>query len=191
MSNRLIDKVLNQELQNYFSQHPDHYDELSKIINSKSNAQSRTKNRLPSLRGLEYVVTYLSRYKGGQGFYSTNDKGERIYVDIHNMYKTTLGTHGKKRFDSFRRTTPITFSIAGREDAPIETTVAQLWWGKWIYEQNIMQFIKLHWTEVRKDMAETLRLQRKRKRDGEPRLTKKRKMYPQQIHTDGIVVKFK
>lgn len=191
MSNPMIDRVLYQELNIYFSKHIDQYDELREIINSKVKTPVRTRQHLPSLRGLEYVVTYLSRCKDGQGFYINNEKGERIYHDIHNMYKTTLGTHGKKCFDSFRRTTPITFSVSGRENAPIETTVAQLWWGKWIYEENIMPFIKKKWSEVRKDMAQTLKRQRQRKRNGIKKTIRKRRMCQQQIHTDDIVITFK
>lgn len=178
----MIDMVLKQELSSYFRRHIDQYDELRQIINSKSNS---SKPDLPSLRGLEYVITYLSRHKGGQGFY-TDANGERMYVDIHNMYKTTLGTHGKKRFDSFRRTELISFCVNGREDAPILTTIGQLWWGKWIYEMGIMLFIKKNWLEVRKDMAKTLKLQRKR----DKKSPKKRKIFPQQIHANDIVIKF-
>ena len=97
---------------------------------------------------------------------------------------------GKKRFDSFRRTTPITFSVAGREHAPIETTIAQLWWGKWIYVNHIMAHIKSNWPDVRRDMAVTLKRQRTRKKHGLGRPKKRRRMFKQQVHMDNIVLRW-
>lgn len=193
MANPIVDSVLHGELTSYFSRHLDQYDELRQIINAKSRprkAKSKRKHGLPSLRTLEYVVTHLSRYKNtGQGFYS-DKKGERFYVDIHNMYKTMLGTHSKKKFDSFRRTKNIAFSVPDRKDAPIQTTIAQLWWCKWIYERQIMLHVKKNWPAVRKEMAQALKKQRQYKKRGIDRQKSKRRAFYQQVHTNDIVLKW-
>ena len=93
MSNAsLIDMVLAQELKSYFSRHLEQYDELRQIINTKSTTEQPKSKTLPSLRGLEYVVTYLSRYKRGQGFYVEGKNGERFHCDVHKYVSLTLSS---------------------------------------------------------------------------------------------------
>lgn len=182
----LQDTVLEQGLVSFFSKNLSVYDELSKIINPIQGK----KRSLPSLRVLEHVVTNMARQNRGQGFFSTNENGERIYVDIHALYKTTLGTYGKRRFDSFRRTSAITFKIDGREE-PIKSSFAQLCFGRFIYQKKIMQFIKESDDLIRQDMAAQLKKNRKRKLDGLPRPSKKKKMFPHQVYMGNIVLSFK
>ena len=79
------------------------------------------------------------------------------------MYKTKLSTYGKKRFDSFRRTKPtILFTIKGREDKPLKTTIAQLQWCRWIYEQRIMEHVISKMPIISQEMAKKLKQQRSR-----------------------------
>ncbi len=93
---------------------------------------------------------------------------------------------GKRHFDSFRRTTPITFSVPAREKQPIQSTVAQLLWGKWMFENRIMSFIKENWPAVKKDMAVTLKRQRSRKKTGVCRPKKRQKCVSHQVHTKNV-----
>lgn len=188
-NNSFIDKILECQLRDYFVQHPDQYDELRSIIRSKSVKKADKPHVLPSLRGLEFVTTYLARHNEGIGFYNRNDDGTISYVDIHNAYKTALGDYKKKRFDSFRRSPPFEFTIPSREGAPIVTTIGQLQWGRWIYERKIMDWVKVNWPNVRKEMAKNLKIQRATKCS--PRASRKRKRtYQQRVRSGQIIIKW-
>lgn len=187
-NNPFIDKVLVEQLRTYFAAHPDQYDELREIITNHQKKDMKT--ALPSLRGLEFVTTHMSRVDAGAGFYIQLENGEVLYIDIHNAYKTALGDYKKQRFDSFRRTKLISFSIPSREDSPILTTVAQLRWGQWIYEQHIMEWVKIHWTKVRKEMAKALRQQRLRKRATTTITKKKARVFQQRVQSGTVVIRW-
>lgn len=155
---KFIDQILMCELKRYFTAHPAEFVELSQIITNKRGTSS--KKSLPSLRGLEYVTTHMAKLND-LAFFIRKD-GEDVYIDMYHLYKTTLGDFKKKNFDSFRRTAEIEFQIPNHE--PIKTTIAQLRWGRWIYEESIMLWVKQHWPEVRKRMAASLKEQRAAKR---------------------------
>ena len=155
LMSKFIDQILMVELQRYFTAHPDQYDELRQIITNKRGPSK--KKTLPSLRGLEYVTTHMAKMNDLAFFYQ-NEMGEQVFCDIYHLYKTTLGDFKKKHFDSFRRTAEIEFQIP--DHPPIKTTIAQMQWGRWIYEQSIMLWVKDHWPEVRKRMAASLKDQR-------------------------------
>lgn len=155
-NNRFIDRILTTELQSYFIAHPEQYDELRQIITN----QRGNKKTLPSLRGLEYVTTHMAKVDNLCFVYEKN--GEQKECNIYHEYKTKLGSDKKAHFDSFRRTSEIQFAIPGKQ--PIQTTVAQLQWGRWIYEHCIMPYVKDNWPRIRKRMAESLKDQRNSKR---------------------------
>lgn len=158
MANKqFIDRILMFELTRYFTANPDQYEELRQIINNK-----RGKDKdLPSLRGLEYVTTNMAK-SDDLGFFYENKSGDQVFCDMYHEYKTSLGDFKKKHFDSFRRTPEIMFKIDGYP--PIRTTIAQMQWGRWVYEQRIMEWVRGHWPLVRKRMAESLKEQRAPKR---------------------------
>ena len=178
--NPLVNMILLQDLKSWWGHNLAYYDEFRKIIND------RRKKNLPSLRGIEFVVTQTPQRSGG--FYSRRNGG-RVYVNIHDMYKTALLTHGKRHFDSFRRQKALLFSVPQRENQPINTTIAQLLWGKWIYDYRIMPHVKANWTTVRRQMAISLKEQRTRKKCGQAH-KKKHKANIQQIHTGKIILKW-
>ena len=165
------------ELQGYFTAHPEQYDELQQIITN----QRGSKKGLPSLRGLEYVTTHMAKMDD-IGFTYQKANGQEEFCNIYHEYKTSLGDYKKKHFDSFRRTPEIEFAIPGKE--PIQTTVAQMQWGRWIYEMCIMPYVKEHWPEIRKRMAESLKDQRASKR----RKTAPKKSSKQSVRTGKITI---
>lgn len=155
---KFIDQILTCELKRYFTAHPEEYEELRQII---TNKRGNTKKSLPSLRGLEYVTTHMAKLHD-MGFFYRNERGEDVYCDFYHAYKTMLGDYKKRHFDSFRRTAEIQFQIPNH--APIKTTIAQMQWGRWIYEQSVMLWVKQNWPEVRISMAASLKEQRAAKR---------------------------
>ncbi len=183
-NNGFIDTILAIELRDYFTAHPEQYDELRAIINNTAER----KTSLPSLRGLEFVTTHMARKDKGAGFYVLTTSGERKFVDIYNTYKTALGDYKKRRFDSFRRTKSFQFTIPSREESPITTTIGQLQWARWIFERQIMNWAKENWATVRKEMATNLKEQRQTKRNKQHR--KRATMYQQRVRTGTVTIQW-
>ena len=199
-NNMLIDSILKRQQRDYFMRHPSQYDEFRAIILNKKRESDGTPKRqpetkptniLPSLRSLEFVTTYLARHDDSIGFYQENADESIRYIDIHDAYKNTLGTYGKRRFDSFRRTPLFEFSIPSREGKPITTTVGQLQWYRWICEMRIIDWVKKNWqtgVNVRKEMAANLKTQRTNKRS---RAEKRKKMiFQQRVRSGKIIIKW-
>jgi hypothetical protein len=184
-NNGLIDRILAIELRDYFTAHPEQYDELRAIIN---NTTDRGTTPLPSLRGLEFVTTHMARKEKGAGFYVQYTNGERRFVDIYNTYKTALGDYKKRRFDSFRRTDVFEFTIPSREGAPIRTTIGQLQWARWIFEREIMTWAKQNWSSVRKEMATNLKQQRQSKLLRNKQHRKRATMFQQRVRTGTVTI---
>ena len=184
--NDLINKVLLIQLKTYFAAHPQQYDELRQIINQSMH---KKRSSLPSLRGLEYVTTYMSKRDHKVGFYFVTKKGERRYFHPYNSYKTTLADYKKRCFDSFKRAEEIRFTIPGKELEPIITTVGQLQWSRWLFQSKLMEYAKKNWPMIRDAMALTLKEQRatsKLERVKKPKYAHN----PHSVRCDPIVLKW-
>lgn len=143
-----LEKLLLQQLQAYFIKNPQILDECRLILE---------KNHCVSLRMLEFITTNLAR-KQEVGFFHRNDDGEIRYVDIYTIYKNTLGDYKKTNFDSFQRSSRIYFKIDGR--VGVKTTIGQLVWLRFIFENKIMDWTKMNRNYVQSTMARALKAQR-------------------------------
>ena len=70
----------------------------------------------------------------------------KVYID----YKLKLKAYSKKRFDPFCRWERITIPYEGEKY--IQTTIGQLNFFKWILENKILDYIRLHYQEINNDM---------------------------------------
>ena len=70
----------------------------------------------------------------------------KVYID----YKLKLKAYSKKRFDPFCRWERITIPYEGEKY--IQTTIGQLNFFKWILENKILDYIRLHYNEINNDM---------------------------------------
>ena len=118
-------------------------DNLSKIL-SIINGQAKE-----SLRLIDWFVTNYAK----QQFigYDLTDKHGRVkrfkvYID----YKLKLKAYSKKRFDPFCRWDRIV--IPYKNDMHIQTTIGQLNFFKWTLENNILDYIREHLTDIERDM---------------------------------------
>ncbi len=87
-----------------------------------------------SLRLIDWVVTKYSKNYLFLIYTNPND-----LLNVYISYKSQLKNYTKKFFDPFKRGIIVNFEF--KDNSTIRTTVGQLTFFKWIYENNIIQYI--------------------------------------------------
>ena len=122
---------------------------LLKYYEDKTNLQRMlniiTGESKISLRIVDWFVTnYAKKY---YTVYSLADgRRFKVYVD----YKLKLKAYSKGRLDPFCRRDRL--SIPYESGTSIETTIGQLNFFKWAFENNVIQYIEENYDEIEKDM---------------------------------------
>lgn len=99
--------------------------EIIDIINGNSKL---------SLRLIDWVVTKYSKNYLILLYTNPNE-----LLNVYISYKSQLKNYTKKFFDPFKRGIIVDFKF--KDNTSIKTTVGQLIFFKWIYENNIIQYI--------------------------------------------------
>jgi hypothetical protein len=103
-----------------------------------------------SLRIIEWLVTH---YAKSHNIYYWIDENKTIYkelpddiqgghrkVNLYQDYRAQLKSYSKFNFDSFRRHYRITFFINLETKVHVETTVGQLNFFRWIFNNNVIDY---------------------------------------------------
>ena len=98
-----------------------------------------------SLRIIDWFVTNYSK-KNFTIYQLINNSRFKVYTD----YKLKLKAYSKKRFDPFCRWERIVIPYKNNES--IQTTIGQLNFFKWAIENEVIDYIKLNYSEIEKDM---------------------------------------
>lgn len=153
--NELADELLLSTLTEFYTKHPDVYDKLYEIVQMRSKES-------PSLRTVEFGVANKAHSQNSVFLHRGN--GETQLINVYDWYKNCLGDYKKVHFDPFRRTNKIMFRIPGRDDQPIETTIAQLVFSRKVFSSGIMArlCVKESRSAMEREMAHCLAEQRKR-----------------------------
>lgn len=127
-----------------------------------------------SLRLLDWFVTHYARTRNV--LFWIDDARSTIHETVTSTtvarlrkfhlyfeYRAQLKSYTKLYFDPFRRHDRITFVLDGpaqpaqptAREAPmtVETTVGQLNFFRWVFQNRILEYIRAHLTEIEKDMA--------------------------------------
>lgn len=144
------------------------YDWLEKVI-----VLVVTQHYPVSIRQVDWFVTNYSKTHKTCYPYA-NDTAKRIF-DVHEEYKSTRDSYGRKLFDPFRRMGKhkqfrVTFTVKGQE---YETTLAQLIFWDWADQHDVLQYCIKHSEDIDEHMMKMLELREKRRNQ-----TGKRKRSP-------------
>jgi hypothetical protein len=149
ISNKYIsqnDLLLNKLLMYY--KDSDKLNNLLRIITGKSKI---------SLRIIDWFATnYAKKY---YTLYNVKGKRFKVYLD----YKLKLKAYSKKRFDPFCRRDRI--SIPYKDGTSIETTIGQLNFFKWVFENNVIKYIKDHYEEIDRDQTNRNSTSKRKEKD--------------------------
>ena len=96
-----------------------------------------------SLRIIDWFVTNYSK-KMNTVYLNNNNQ-----FNVYNSYKSKLKSFSKKNFDPFCRRDRISLEY---DDFNIQTTIGQLNFFKWAYDNNIINYIKDNYKNIEDDM---------------------------------------
>lgn len=123
-------------LKYYNGEQNDNLDRMLKIINGDIHI---------SLRIVDWFTTnYAKKY------YTVYDLPNGSRFKVYNDYKLKLRSYSKKRFDPFCRWERI--SIPYKNNTHLQTTIGQLNFFKWAFENNVIDYIEENYADIEKDM---------------------------------------
>ena len=114
----------------------DNLERMLKIINGDVNI---------SLRIVDWFTTnYAKKY------YTVYDLPNGSRFKVYTDYKLKLRSYAKRRFDPFCRWDRI--SIPYKGDTHLQTTIGQLNFFKWAFDNNVIDYIESNYAAIEKDM---------------------------------------
>ena len=112
-----------------------------------------------SLRLIDWFVTNYAKQNSTS--YILNGQEFLVYMN----YKSQLKAYSKKLFDPFCRRERIMFQLPGHE--PFLTTVGKLNFFRWAIEKGILDYIKMNYAKIEKDMNANQREIQKLRRESD------------------------
>jgi len=112
---------------------------------------------LISLRVIDWFVTNYSKKNNTIYMIDSNDDDNKKLFNVYLDYKQQLKGYSKKQFDPFCRRDRIKFYYT--KDKYLTTTVGQLNFFKWAYDNDILKYIKKNLAVIEKDMNESYKNQ--------------------------------
>ena len=169
MISKSSDLLLNS-LTQFYDKHPSYRKILANMIEGKHAI---------SLRVVDWFITHYAKYKN---IVYWNDDVEGTYLEnvttmkpslrkfhLYLDYRAQLKSYTKLYFDPFRRHDRISFIIENKPLTVIETTIGQLNFFRWIFQNHILDYLLKHQIEIEKSMNQ---FQNKKKSGGETPSTK-------------------
>ena len=130
----------------------DNLDNMLRIINGESKISLRIVDWFTTNYAKKYYTVYTL----------PSNKRFKVYVD----YKLKLRSYSKKNFDPFCRWERINIPYKNEESTFIQTTIGQLNFFKWAFENKIITFIEENYLDIEKDMNTRNSMSKKNRGDG-------------------------
>jgi hypothetical protein len=148
--------LLLKSLTDFYNKNVEYKLILKNIINGKHKL---------SLRIIEWLVTHYAKSNNiyywidddkviYKDFPADNFKGNIRKINLYQDYRAQLKSYSKFNFDSFRRHHRITFFISEDKTEYIETTVGQLNFFRWIFNNNIINYAINNYDIIYKKMID-------------------------------------
>lgn len=120
----------------YFRNNSDALQSLFDISSGKSIVSSRMMEWFVQVYTKEHqVILYTDR----KGAYTTKVNRDMTRVNVHLDFKSCLKNHTKTYFDAFRR--KLRFTFIADENIMIDTTLAQMNFVRWLFQNGIYQYM--------------------------------------------------
>jgi hypothetical protein len=149
------ENLILSNLEKFYHEHPEKLKKMVSIIHGES----------PSLRIIEWFVTnYAKEYYVWYmvPLYPDNPgSGEMMRFKVYDNYKSNLNSFLKERFDPCCRGNRK--YIPYNDDLMIETTVGQLKYFKWLFENRVLEYIEANYTAIEQDMKQRNNTSRKKR----------------------------
>lgn len=131
------DLMLNSVV-NYFRTHSTAMETLRDVSSGKSPISSRMMEWFVQVHSKETpVILYTNR----DGSYTIRPSKEMSRINVHIDFKSCLKNHTKTYFDAFRRKLRFTFVVDDSADILIDTTLAQMNFVRWIFQNGVYKYM--------------------------------------------------
>ena len=135
----------------------DNLDNMLSIINGESKISLRIVDWFTTNYAKKHYTVYNLKN-------DPNNKRFKVYVD----YKLKLRSYSKKKFDPFCRWERINIPYKGEKSTFIQTTIGQLNFFKWAFENDIITYIEANYADIEKDMNTRNSMSKKNRHDDSP-----------------------
>jgi hypothetical protein len=132
--------LLLNNLMNYYKE-TDKIEQMLRIINGEAHISLRIVDWFTTNYAKKHYTVYNLLAEDG-----LPAKRFKVYLD----YKLRLRSYSKARFDPFCRWERIT--IPYKENKSIQTTLGQLNFFKWAFENQVIAYIESNYADIEKDM---------------------------------------
>ena len=150
---------------NKFYDVQEHLDKFNQIVNGDSKISLRIIDWFVTNYSKKNNICYIvfTKHKTVKKLHACNEENEdkklapkqkKIQFNVYVRYKAQLKSYSKKSFDPFCRKDRIT---DWGPDSNITTTIGQLNFFKWAIQNNVIQYIEEHLSEIEKDMNTNIR----------------------------------
>ena len=148
-------ELLLNSLTIYYDKHPEHRKTLALIAQGEFPV---------SLRVIDWFITHYSKFNNI--LYWMDDEHSTIHESIQQVgphlrkfhlyleYRAQLKSYTKLYFDPFRRHERISFILEHKPLKVIETTIGQLNFFRWIFQNHVLDYIIHHQVNIEKNMNE-------------------------------------
>lgn len=133
------DLLLNNLLS--FYRKNDNLQKMINIINGNSDI---------SLRIVDWFTTNYA--KKNFTVYPIKRNGSIVRFKVYMDYKLQLKSYSKRRFDPFCRWDRISIPYNENDGEYIQTTLGQLNFFKWAFENGVIEYVQAHYVEIEDDM---------------------------------------
>ena len=159
--NDICQELLLNSLTDYYNKNIQYKNILKDIIEGRHKL---------SLRLIDWLVTHYAKtyntfywiHKNTKDIYNTypehinklNDCKEIKKINLYLDYRAQLKSYAKINFDSFRRHNRITFFLDIDNNDFIETTIGQLNFFRWAFNNNIINYALNNYNKIYQDMIQ-------------------------------------
>jgi len=142
------DELLLQNLMHFY-ENDQNMNKIQSIVNGESKVSLRIIDWFVTNYAKKHDTEYKIRMRTG----ILKDLIEDCTFKVYHRYKLQLKAYSKRKFDSFCRWDRISIPCTKNgEECLMETTIGQLNFFKWAIDNNILDYIEMHYDDIEKDM---------------------------------------
>ncbi len=159
MTTNSCEELLLTSLTQYYNDNESRKSDLKDIIEGKHRLSLRLIDWLVTHYAKTYNVFYWIHKESNEIFDSypthiTNHSQKIKKVNLYLDYRAQLKSYAKINFDSFRRHNRITFFMNLETNDYIETTIGQLNFFRWAFNNNVLEYACQNYDKIYQHMID-------------------------------------
>lgn len=145
--------LLLTSLTNYYHNHLSDAQQLKSILDGSSPISLRILDWFVTHYAKKQNITYWLTIKKDALYYQYQPDEDIFKFNLYVDYRAQLKSYTKLLFDPFRRHERISFIIKHQPLQVIETTVGQLNFFRWIFDNHVLEYMLENLNTIEQEMA--------------------------------------